>query len=153
MGEAIRILAVAASLAATAGCSKEARTLASDAPLSAPRSAADPRIPIFQANAYQISQGGRYFAWYGCASCHDADAMGWRDLGDGRWKHGGGFDQVYRVIAERHGDIGARLPEQQRWQITAYVRDLSQQQREKRVRQDRDAAGEPAGTSWTGQLR
>jgi len=140
-----------------AGCGKEARTLTADLPQTPPHGRDDPRIPKYQNNAYQIAQGGRYFGWYGCGDCHAAGASGVLDLGDGRWRHGSSFDQVYRVIAHGHpGELahyGDRIPTEQLWQVTAYVRNLPQVPTDKRRRQDHDAQGEPTGGTWSGAKR
>jgi cytochrome c oxidase cbb3-type subunit III len=141
--------------AAAAGCTQEARDVSPDPPWTAPTSAGDPRIAAIQENVYQVSQGGRYFGWYGCGGCHGSDAPASRDLASGRWRHGGAFDQVYRSITIGHGALryGERVPTQQLWQITAYVRDLPQEKREKIVRQDHDQQGEPTGPTWSGPVR
>lgn len=111
----------------------------------------------YQGNAYQISQGGRYFAWYGCGGCHGNDASGDMTLQDRRHRHGDGFDEVYRFVASGHpGDeahYGERIPVEQLWQITAYVRDLPMIEPAKRRRQDVDAVGEPQGSRWSGPMR
>jgi cytochrome c oxidase cbb3-type subunit 3 len=140
-----------------AGCSKEARTLSADLPQTPPYDAADPRIAKYQENAYQVAQGGRYFTWYGCGACHASGAKGVLDLGDGRWRHGGAFDQVYAVIAHGHRGVSAnygdKIPVEQLWQITAYTRDLTKVPPEKRRRQDHDQQAEPQGSTWTGAER
>jgi cytochrome c oxidase cbb3-type subunit III len=137
---------------ALAGCSQEARRLVPGPPQTAPNGNADPRIPAYQENLYQISQGGRYFAWYGCSACHGEDAAGPANLADGDWRHGGGFANVFAVIGERHAgqDYAARTPVEQRWQLTAYVRDLSRHHAEKRRRIMLDQKAEPQGSAWLG---
>ena len=156
-GLALSTVHMALMTAMLAGCSKEARTLAADLPQTPPHDAADPRIAKYQGNAYQVSQGGRMFTWYGCAACHAAGARGGLDLGDGRWRHGGGFDRVYGFIAHGHGaatpPYGDKIPVEQLWQITAYVRNLSNVPPEQRQRQDHDQQGEPQGATWSGAAR
>lgn len=138
-----------------AGCQREAREIEPSLPQTAPNSAADPRIGYYQGNVYQIAQGGRYFSWYGCVACHDDNAPGSRNLADGRWRHGGGFDRVYASIAQRHGALNyaARVPAEPLWQLTAYVRDLSQHTPEKRHRLAVDQVSEPTGRIWSGPVR
>ena len=152
-GSSWGLVLIALSLA---GCGKEARTLTADLPQTPPRGADDPRIAKYQ-SAYQIAQGGRYFGWYGCGGCHAAGASGVLDLGDGRWRHGGDFDEVFGVIAHGHAgalaQYGDRIPTEQLWQITAYVRNLTQVPADKRRRQDHDSQGEPQGSSWSGAER
>ncbi|MGR6329580.1 hypothetical protein ACU5AX_10985 [Sphingomonas sp. XXL09] len=138
-----------------AGCQREARDIGPSLPQTAPRGAADPRIGYYQDNVYQVAQGGRYFRWYGCTACHDEGASGVRDLVDGRWRHGGSFDEVFASIAHRHGplDYAKRVPPEQLWQLAAYVRDLPQHTPEKRRRLSVDQVGEPQGRSWSGPVR
>lgn len=138
-----------------AGCQREARDIGPSLPQTSPRGAADPRIGYYQDNVYQIAQGGRYFSWYGCAACHGEDALGVRDLGDGRWRYGGSFNQVFASIVRRHGslDYATRVPPEQLWQLAAYVRDLPQHTPEKRRRLSVDQVGEPQGQHWSGPVR
>jgi cytochrome c oxidase cbb3-type subunit 3 len=137
------------------GCSREERAVGAGLPQTPPGRGDDRRIPFYQENAYQIAQGGRYFAWYGCSSCHGDDAKGHLDLGTGRWIHGSGFDRVYQFIERGHDGhlYEAQIPTEQLWQITAYVRDLPTIEREKRRRQDLDGTGEPQGSVWTGPIK
>lgn len=136
-------------------CSQEARDIGPAVPQTAPNGAADPRIPYYQGNLYQLSQGGRYFAWYGCAGCHAEGAPGGRNLADGQWRRGSTFDRVYGAIATGHGALryGERIAPEQLWQITAYVRDLPLHTPEKRRRLSVDQVNEPQGRSWAGPVR
>lgn len=142
---------------AVGGCAKEARSIDAGQAQTAPTSADDPRIARYQLNAYQVAQGSRYFTWYGCGGCHALGSNTAPDFGSGLWRHGGTFDQVYRFIDHGHGagpsSYGRRIPVEQLWQITAYVRYVSQQPPEKRRRQDFDARGEPQGKTWSGAVR
>ncbi|GAA0750196.1 hypothetical protein CA233_19735 [Sphingomonas sp. ABOLD] len=126
-------------------------------PQTAPNGAQDSRAAAYERNLYQVAQGGRYFTWYGCGSCHGRSAKGPLNLGDRVWVHGGALDQVYGFIAERHpgatAGYAARIPAEQLWQITAYVRNLPRLTPEKRRRQDLDQVGEPQGSNWTGPVR
>lgn len=146
-----------ALVAGVAGCSKEARTLGPDLPATPPNGPADPRAAKYENNVYQVAQGGRYFAWYGCGSCHGSGAQGAADLGDGRWMHGGALDRVYASIAHGHGGAlaayGDRIPAEQLWQLTAYVRSLPKLAPERRRRQDLDQTGEPQGRTWAGPVQ
>jgi len=143
------ILLIAACLG---GCTREARSLGPSSPQTRPWDDSDPRIAAYQANFYQMSQGGRYFSWYGCSGCHAENAKGAANLPDGRWRYGGGFSQIFGSIADRHGRLAyaSRIPIEQLWQLTAYVRDLPQHYPEKRRRVERDAQAEPQGSTWSG---
>ena len=148
-------LAGAASIVLTA-CGREVRddTLS---PRTVPAGEDDPRIVYFDRNAYQIAQGGRYATWYGCLSCHGQGAQDGLNLGDAEWRHGGSFNEVYRTIAEGHPQplprYGERIPVQQLWQITAYVRNLESFGAERIRRQSFDQAAEAQGSQWSGPLR
>lgn len=140
-----------------ASCSAESRSAGPDLPQTAPKGAQDPRAAAYERNLYQVAQGGRYFTWYGCGSCHGSTAQGPLNLGDRVWVHGSDLDQVYGFIASRHlgarPGYAARIPTEQLWQITAYVRNLPRLTPEKRRRQDLDQVGEPQGSNWTGPVR
>lgn len=133
-------------------CSREARQVGPTPPQTRPTGDNDPRIPAYQANLGQVSQGGRYFAWYGCSGCHDDGKQGVLNLSDSAWRYGFGFVHVYDAIADRHGRLayGKRVPVEQLWQLTAYVRDLSSHYPEKRRRVDLDQKAEPVGNTWQG---
>ena len=140
------------------GCSPEQRPLSPALPLTPPQADAseDLRVPHYQQNRFQVSQGARYFIWYGCAGCHVDGAPQELDLADHRWKHGDAFADVYRFIARGHAGIapyGDTIPVEQLWQITAYVRSLPEQDAAMRRRQALDLAGEPRGSAWAGALR
>ncbi|WP_137787807.1 c-type cytochrome [Sphingomonas sp. 3P27F8] len=149
------MLAICAVLAAVAACSAEKRPAAPSQPQTPPTGPEDPRISAYENNSYQLSQGGRYFAWYGCSACHAQRGGGGRDLADKKWVYGGEFDQVYRTIAG-HGGLtvkpGQSIPPEQLWQLSAYVRSLNQIDPAKRRRQDLDQAGEPQADNWSGPV-
>jgi cytochrome c oxidase cbb3-type subunit 3 len=147
--------AAALALLSMAACQSESRTLGPDQPQTAPNDAQDPRTSRYEDNLYQVSQGSRYFTWYGCAACHGAGAGGVRDLADGRWRRGGSVDRVYASIVGAHGRLryGTRIPAEQLWQITAYVRGLKDIDPAKRQRQDIDQLGEAQGNMWSGPVR
>jgi cytochrome c oxidase cbb3-type subunit 3 len=139
-----------------AGCGAEKRPAGPDQPQTPPNGPGDPRIAAFEANKYQVGQGGRYFSWNGCGACHGTDAAGVQALGDNVWRRGGAFDQVYRSITEHPGEMpgyGETIPVQQLWQITAFVRSLKDLPPAKRHRQDVDQAGEPQGSNWSGAVQ
>lgn len=137
-----------------AACSGEKRASSASQPLTPPSGPDDPRIALVEGNKYQQSQGGRYFTWYGCGTCHGDGARGYLDLGDGRWRRGGGFDQIYAAIARQHAPpYETRVPVEQLWQITAYVRSLTTLDPALRRRQDLDQSGEPQADTWPGPVR
>lgn len=146
----------ATGLLAVTGCSKEYRDLGPEQPQTAPRGPGDPRAAYFEGNSYQVSQGGRYFSWYGCAGCHGDAASGARDLAADMRQRPAMFDRVYAAIADHPAvpyRYRERIPIEQLWQITAYVRSLKSLGPERRHRQNLDQAGEPQGTNWSGPVR
>lgn len=143
----IALLGIVMMTQALAGCSSEKRAIGPALPQIRPAGPSDPRIASFESNAYHVSQGGRYFTWYGCGQCHQRGAMGAPDLAAGRWAHGARFNDVYASIADGRGSpnhaFGAIIPGEQLWQLTAYVRSLPATDPAKLRRQNIDLAGEP----------
>lgn len=141
------------ALLALGACSREQRALDPDQPLTPPSGPKDPRTAHILGNQYLISSGGRYFTWYGCGQCHGLGAKGVLDLGDQNWRHGSSVDAVYRIIAEGHGKLGARIPIEELWQLTAYVKALPSYDPSYRHRQDVDQVGEPQADNWQGPVQ
>jgi cytochrome c oxidase cbb3-type subunit 3 len=81
-------------------------------------------------NAWAISQGQQLYGWFNCAGCH---AHGGGDIGpplmDAQWIYGGAPEDVYRsIVGGRPGGMpafGGKIPEQQVWQLVAYVLSMS----------------------------
>jgi len=138
------VLALALALVAT-GCAnrKTSRELQSPAPDSSlpraiaattliPGGSASPAIAApnpLEGNTYAISEGQRLFGWYNCAGCHFRGGGGIGPaLMDAKWLYGGAPSQIYRTIVEGAPNgmpaWGGRIPEQQIWQIVAYVQSL-----------------------------
>jgi len=132
------------ALALVAGCEREQRrfsepggdalTLAtptgdlSAGGASAPQMTTSP----YDNNAFAMSEGQRLYEWFNCAGCH---AHGGGALGpalmDDQWIYGGSPAQIYASIVQGRPNgmptFGHRIPQQQVWQIVAYVRSLSGQ--------------------------
>jgi len=89
----------------------------------------------YEENAYEVSQGKRLFRWYNCNGCH---AQGGGGMGpplmDAKWLYGSTPQQIFQTIVEGRPNgmpaFGGRIPEDQLWQIVAYVRSMSGQLRE-----------------------
>jgi cytochrome c oxidase cbb3-type subunit 3 len=89
----------------------------------------DPRAPLYDGNAYQISEGQRYYEWFNCSGCH---AHGGGDVGpalmDDEWRYGGAITQIRASIAEGRPNgmpsFSDKIPDEQLWQIAAYVRSM-----------------------------
>ncbi|HSV16966.1 MAG TPA: c-type cytochrome [Casimicrobiaceae bacterium] len=94
----------------------------------APPQAANP----LEENAYAVSEGKRLFSWYNCNGCH-ADGGGGSGpaLMDDVWIYGSAPANVFATIVQGRPNgmpsFGGRIPENQVWQLVAYVRSLSGQ--------------------------
>ena len=90
----------------------------------------------YEENAYDVAQGKRLFRWYNCSGCH---AQGGGGMGpalmDAKWLYGDAPAQIFSTIVEGRPNgmpsFGGRIPEDQLWQLVAYVRSMSG-----RLRQD-----------------
>jgi cytochrome c oxidase cbb3-type subunit 3 len=95
----------------------------------APSQFPDVRNP-FEGNAYALSEGKRLFAAYNCNGCH---ANGGGGIGpalmDHRWIYGDRPEQIFATIVQGRPNgmpsFGNKVPEQQVWQLVAYVKSMS----------------------------
>jgi cytochrome c oxidase cbb3-type subunit 3 len=130
---------------ALAGCNRENRNLDAAAAESGPHGVTvtqlypgptpaptptDPRALEYEGNATHISNGGRYYRWFNCNGCHFNGGGGiGPPLMDDKWRYGGSIEQIYASIAQGRPNgmpsFRDRIPEQQIWEIAAYVRTLS----------------------------
>ena len=102
-------------------------TLFAGAP-SAPLGTTSP----FQENAWGISEGKRLFSAYNCTGCH---AQGGGGIGpalmDDEWIYGFAPANIYSAIVEGRPDgmpsFRNKIPDQQVWQLVAYVQSMSGQ--------------------------
>jgi cytochrome c oxidase cbb3-type subunit 3 len=84
----------------------------------------------FEQNAAHLSQGKRLYKWFNCNGCH---ANGGGDSGpalmDEKWIYGGQIENIAATIREGRPNgmpsFRGRIPEEQIWQIAAYVRSMS----------------------------
>jgi cytochrome c oxidase cbb3-type subunit 3 len=89
-----------------------------------------PRDSPYQENAYGIAEGKRLFSAYNCNGCH---SMGGGAIGpalmDDKWIYGASPDQIYSTILQGRPNgmpaFGGRVPQQQVWQLVAYVQSMS----------------------------
>jgi cytochrome c oxidase cbb3-type subunit 3 len=133
-----RTLAASASLVLLlTACEREQRRFREGAPaggLSSP----------YDGNAWAISEGQRLYNWFNCNGCH---AMGGGGMGpalmDDVWIYGSEPASIFASIVDGRPNgmpaFGGKVPEQQVWQLVAYVRTLSALQR-KDVRPGRSDA-------------
>jgi cytochrome c oxidase cbb3-type subunit 3 len=125
-------------------CNRENRNLDAPAAESDPKSlrvsdlqpgpvtptADDPRAAEYEGNAAHIANGQRYYKWFNCSGCHFNGGGGiGPPLMDEKWRYGGKTEQIYATIMQgRPNGMPAfrdKIPEQQVWEIAAYVRTLS----------------------------
>jgi cytochrome c oxidase cbb3-type subunit 3 len=85
-------------------------------------------------NAYLVAQGKLLYRWFNCAGCHANGGGGMGPaLMDAEWRYGSSPAQVAASILQgRPGGMPAfagRIPQDQVWQLVAYVRSMSGQVR------------------------
>lgn len=144
---AITALVAAALLALlVAGCEREHREYESKAPPPTPANEAvrvgdlqpgkpqpprmDPHGRSFEGNAWHVNQGARLYKWFNCTGCH---AAGGGSIGpalmDADWRYGGSIEQIHASIAQGRPNgmpsFRGKIPDDQIWEIAAYVRTLS----------------------------
>jgi cytochrome c oxidase cbb3-type subunit 3 len=86
----------------------------------------------YEDNAFALSEGKRLFGWYNCTGCH---AHGGGDKGpalmDRVWIYGSDPAQIYATIVEGRPNgmpsFGGHIPDNEVWQLVAYVRSMSGQ--------------------------
>ena len=83
----------------------------------------------YEDNAFHVSQGKKLYVWFNCNGCH---ANGGGDSGpplmDDKWIYGGEIQNIYATIQQGRPNgmpsFRGRIPDQQIWQISAYVRSM-----------------------------
>jgi cytochrome c oxidase cbb3-type subunit III len=88
----------------------------------------------YDGNAYAVNQGKQLFRWYNCNGCHSNGGGGiGPPLMDAQWKYGSEPAQIFQTIMQGRPEgmpsFGGHIPEDQVWQIVAYVRSMSGQLR------------------------
>lgn len=86
----------------------------------------------YEENAWGLGEGKRLYQSYNCNGCH---AMGGGGIGpalmDDKWIYGFSPEQIYSSIVQGRPNgmpaFGGRIPNDQIWQIVAYVQSLSGQ--------------------------
>ena len=138
----IRVLAAVIVVAMLSACERERRdfsvpngeqlaqaTRLTDLQAGSPSAPGTVQNP-FRDNAFALSEGKRLYSAYNCVGCHahGGGAIG-PALMDHRWIYGSRPDQIYSTIIEGRPNgmpaFGGRIPDQQVWQLVAYVESLS----------------------------
>jgi cytochrome c oxidase cbb3-type subunit III len=117
-------IAVAVGVAILGGCEREQRDFSGRL--------VDPAR--YEYNAYAISEGKRLYEWFNCSGCHahGGGAIG-PALMDDKWVYGSDPARIYEtIVAGRPNGMPAfrTVPDQQVWQLVAYVRSLGGQVRD-----------------------
>ena len=141
-------LAIIATLALAAACDREQRRLEKPAITPNPIAQADGVADLQpgqagrgmrptgakggydEDNAYEVSQGKLVYRWFNCAGCH---AQGGGAIGpalmDDKWIYGSEPETIFTTIMEGRTNgmpaFRGRIPEEQAWQLVAYVRSMS----------------------------
>jgi cytochrome c oxidase cbb3-type subunit III len=147
------IAAVLAALVVLAGCEREKRSFETPQPQStstesgARLSTNQPAAPLgggvrlatgetgpYEGNAFAVNQGKRLYRWYNCNGCHAGGGGGiGPPLMDADWKYGASPPQIFQSIVQGRPNgmpsFGGHIPDDQVWQIVAYVRSMSGQLR------------------------
>ncbi|HEX3233199.1 MAG TPA: cytochrome c [Gemmatimonadales bacterium] len=92
---------------------------------------ADAAVPSpYDDNAYAVSEGKRLFNQYNCSGCHFQGGGGiGPPLMDAEWIYGSEPQNIFATIVEGRPNgmpsFRHRIPDQQVWQLVAYVRSMS----------------------------
>src|SRR4051794_7513221 len=143
MNHRLTTLIVLAAL--VAGCEREDRPLRSEPVLSENKevialssNAPGPGGPVeyktgtrtqYEKVAFHVSQGKKLFTWYNCSGCHANGGGGSGPaLMDNVWIYGSNIENIAASIREGRPNgmpsFRGKVPEDQIWQIAAYVRAL-----------------------------
>ncbi len=90
----------------------------------------DPRAARFYDNPEAVTTGKRLFGQYNCSGCHSNGGGGMGPaLMDDEWIYGGRLEQIHQTMIEGRPNgmpaWGGKIPDEQLWQIAAYVRSMS----------------------------
>jgi cytochrome c oxidase cbb3-type subunit 3 len=125
-----------------AACKKEERTFNSQPMSGAEKNLqvselapgpGHPKTPpvqnTYENNAWGMSEGKRLYEFYNCVGCHAHGGGGMGPaLMDQKWIYGSESQQIFASIVEGRPNgmpsFRGKIPEEQVWQIVAYVRSL-----------------------------
>jgi cytochrome c oxidase cbb3-type subunit 3 len=85
---------------------------------------------VYTGNAYHLSEGKRLFSWFNCVGCHSHGGGGSGPaLMDDQWIYGSEIQNIVATIEEGRPNgmpsFRGKIPDDQVWEIAAYVRSLS----------------------------
>jgi cytochrome c oxidase cbb3-type subunit 3 len=137
-----RLLAIVAIVLTSAACEREQRRFSEASPASGiPQTlkmgqlepGGSPQQVTIQSeydeNAWAISEGKRNYEWFNCVGCHSHGGGGMGPpLMDSRWIYGSEPENIFATVMQGRPNgmpaFRGRIPQQQVWQIVAYVRSL-----------------------------
>jgi cytochrome c oxidase cbb3-type subunit 3 len=98
--------------------------------LGRPKVTNDSRALAYYDNADAVVSGKRLFSQYNCSGCHSNGGGGMgADLMDGQWIYGGRIAQIHQTLVEGRPNgmpsWGGKIPDEELWQLSAYVRSMS----------------------------
>lgn len=88
-------------------------------------------VAHYERNAHALATGKRLWTWYNCSGCHASGGGGSAGpaLMDPTWIYGSDSASIYKSIADGRPNgmpaFRGRIPDDQLWQLTAYVRSMS----------------------------
>jgi cytochrome c oxidase cbb3-type subunit 3 len=90
----------------------------------------DPRAAPYYNNAAAVNDGKRLFGQYNCSGCHSNGGGGiGPSLMDDEWIYGDRLEQIHQTLVEGRPNgmptWGGKIPDEQLWQLSAYVRSMS----------------------------
>ncbi len=90
----------------------------------------DPRAATYYDNAAAVNDGKRLFGQYNCSGCHSNGGGGMAPaLMDDEWIYGDRLEQIHQTLVEGRPNgmpaWGGKVPDEQLWQLAAYVRSMS----------------------------
>lgn len=128
---------------AASGCKREKRQFRTSPPgampqgiarmssnIPGPPMAMDSVVGPYDDNAYAVAQGQALFSYYNCTGCHSNGGGGMGPpLMDDVWIYGSSPRNIFESIVEGRPNgmpsWGGRIPDQNVWELVAYVRSLS----------------------------
>ena len=144
------LIVATVALALLAGCKREERRFREPTPSSTASNAVtmsglhpaeptqgyiQPSSPVNNPSgqsAYAAAEGEKLYNAYNCVGCHAHGGGGMGPpLMDAQWIYGSGPQNIYATIVEGRPNgmpsFRGKIPDQQVWEIVAYVRSLSGQ--------------------------
>jgi cytochrome c oxidase cbb3-type subunit 3 len=90
----------------------------------------DVDVQGYGSNAYAMSEGQQLYKWFNCVGCHANGGGGMGPaLMDDKWIYGSDIENIVATIREGRPNgmpsFRGKIPEDQIWQIAAFVRSMS----------------------------